>query len=216
MRRDMVAISTLYSLVSSHFGLSGGAAFAPELELSCRILLKSLNSCIFLRAWAAVFAQKVCLCCYVCCFLSCGWNVLTQIPTLTCVPTMLPTMLRILQLHQQMSTWGQISTENILLVVNNKLVIMFCVVFLFLLQNPPHPVVLAKVRGYPLWPAKVSCILQFLQFLILFIFLCVCFVVVFSPADQRNFRQVWCKIFWPTWSVRSLLFFFYWWNSFWS
>ena len=22
-------------------------------------------------------------------------------------------------------------------------------------QNPPHPVMLAKVRGYPLWPAKV-------------------------------------------------------------
>ena len=26
----------------------------------------------------------------------------------------------------------------------------------FSIQNPPHPVVLAKVRGYPLWPAKVS------------------------------------------------------------
>lgn len=28
-------------------------------------------------------------------------------------------------------------------------------------QNPPHPVVLAKVRGYPLWPAKVRTIIEY-------------------------------------------------------
>lgn len=42
-----------------------------------------------------------------------------------------------------------------LVYVNVTVVWMQCVDVMFVLQSTPHRVVLAKVRGYPLWPAKL-------------------------------------------------------------